>query len=105
MTKKGERFPENDPNKEPVLTPVPETRGEYLHGILQGITMCEKKGYSALVELGATKPTEISTAGGGSKNTMWTKMRERIIGVKTSQASNIDAAYGAALLGVKLAVM
>ena len=102
LTKKGERFPENDPNKEPVLSPVPESRREYLHGILQGITMCEKKGYSALVDLGSTKPTEIFTAGGGSKNTMWTRMRERIIGVKTSQAANIDAAYGAALLGCRL---
>ena len=38
------------------------------------------------------------TAGGGSQNRMWTKMRERIIGVKTRKADNIDAAYGVALL-------
>jgi D-ribulokinase len=68
----------------------------------QGITNCEKRGYDALVELGSTRPVEIFTAGGGSRNPMWTKMRERIIGVKTSQAQNINAAYGAALLGIRL---
>ena len=66
------------------------------------------------------------TAGGGSKNPMWTRMRERILGVSrwsicpararvwadflqtcahiqvpTARADETDAAYGAALLALK----
>ena len=68
LTKIGERFPKNDPNKNPVLTPKPmkEQSGEsvvcrqrYLHGILQGISEIEKEGYAALQELGATPVTEV----------------------------------------------
>jgi len=94
----GERFPVNDPNKVPVLEPKPESRQEYLHGILQGITNVERDGYKALAELGASTLVEVFTAGGGAKNNMWMKMRERYLGVPTKSSSNIDAAYGAALL-------
>ena len=98
----GERFPINDPNKKPVLEPKPESRKEYLHGILQGITKVEKDGYAALAELGASSLIEVYTAGGGAKNNMWMKMRERYLGVPTKTSSNIDAAYGAALLAIRI---
>lgn len=94
----GERFPINDPNKQPVLEPKPQDRKEYLHGILQGITNVELDGYKALADLGASRLVEVFTAGGGAKNNMWMKMRERYLGVPTKTSSNIDAAYGAALL-------
>jgi len=97
----GERFPINDPNKKPVLEPKPESRKEYLHGILQGITKVELDGYKALAELGASSLIEVYTAGGGAKNKMWMKMRERYLGVPTKTSSNIDAAYGAALLAIR----
>lgn len=44
LTKIGERFPENDPLKAPVLTPVPASRRDYLHGILYAISKIELKG-------------------------------------------------------------
>ena len=70
LTKVGERFPKNDPRKEPVLSPKPLRSGsseaeevvyrkEYLHGILQGIAVIEKEGYAALEELGAPRVTEV----------------------------------------------
>ena len=80
LTKIGERFPKNDPNKIPILDPKPlkantelntglndgvdgnvqdVDRTQYLHGILQGISTVEKEGYSALMELGATPLTEV----------------------------------------------
>ena len=64
LTKIGERFPKNDPQKEPVLDPKPLVNNEvcrqqYLHGILQGISQIEKEGYLALEELGATTVTEV----------------------------------------------
>jgi xylulokinase len=79
LTKKGERFSVAD-RKSPILEPKPESRKEYLHGILQAISDVERDGYyRTLGELGATpnRPTEILTCGGGLKNDVWIAMRER----------------------------
>jgi sugar (pentulose or hexulose) kinase len=108
LTKKGERFPVADSEKEPVLDPKPDDRKEYLHGILQAIGDVERDGYRTLGELGATpnRPTEILTCGGGSKNDMWTALRERRLrdicdgdqSIIVKKAMNTEASYGAALL-------
>jgi len=107
LTKKGERFPVADSAKQPVLTPKPDDRKEYLHAILQGIGDVERDGFRILGELGAspTDPTIVWSCGGGSKNDMWISMRERRLreggqqgGVEVRRAKNTEASYGAALL-------
>lgn len=98
LTKQGERFPVQDPFKQPVLEPKPETRREYLHGILQGIANVERDAYLALESLGASPLKQVLTAGGGAKNPMWMQMRGRLLGVDARMAKNADAAFGAALL-------
>jgi sugar (pentulose or hexulose) kinase len=108
LTKKGERFPIADSDKEPILDPKPDSRKDYLHGILQAIGDVERDGYRILGELGASpsRPTEILTCGGGSKNDMWTAMRERRLRdicneeqrIVVKKALNTEASYGAALL-------
>ncbi len=124
--KKGERFPVVDSNKEAILTPVPDNRREYLHGILQGICDVERDGYLALGKLGASpkQPTRIWTCGGGSRNNMWSQIRQRRLReafqnndhssnsstddeedagnnqnlVDVAKANNVEASYGAAIL-------
>jgi len=98
LCKPGERFPVNDPEKTPVLSPVPDSRSEFLHSVLQGIADVERSGYEALVSLGATPPTEVLTCGGGARNDMWTRLRARLLGVPVRRAENVDAAFGAACL-------
>ena len=108
LIKTGERFPVADSSKEPVLTPKPDSRKEYLHGILQGIGDVERDGFKVLGELGATPklPKVVLSCGGGSKNDMWIAMRQRrlkeIYGdgedVVVKRATNTEASYGAALL-------
>lgn len=78
LLRPGERFPEYDPRKMPILDPKPMVLGsddcgdpnngaevldrrEYLHGLLQSIAEIESRGYSALEELGATSITEVLT--------------------------------------------
>ncbi|XP_008810880.1 D-ribulose kinase isoform X2 [Phoenix dactylifera] len=97
----GERFPVADPNMMPRLHPLPESRVEYLHGILESIARIEAKGYKLLKELGATEVEEVFTAGGGAKNQVWMKIRERVLGLPVHRASQTEAAYGAALLALK----
>jgi len=83
LTKQGERFPVADSLKLPIMDPKPKqnNRVEYLHAILQGIAKVECQGYKALGDLGAIPsfPSTIWTCGGGSKNPMWTKMRQRLL--------------------------
>ncbi|KAL8543056.1 hypothetical protein ACS0TY_003799 [Phlomoides rotata] len=97
----GERFPIADPNMEPRLHPRPESDTDYLHGILESIARIEAKGYNLLKELGATPIDEVFTAGGGSKNEKWIKIRERVLGLPVHKAVQAEAAYGAALLAMK----
>lgn len=117
LLKKGERFPVADSNKEPVLTPQPDNRRDYLHGLLQGIANVERDGFQTLGNLGAApaRPKVVLTCGGGSQNDMWSRLRERRLneafypnqqkadgkdgdGVKVLKADNTEASYGAAIL-------
>ena len=98
LLKPGERFPVNDPELMPRLEPRPGNDAEFLHGLLQGLSRIEADGYARLAELGATPLRSVMTAGGGANNPVWRKMRERMLGVPVSPASQSEAAYGAALL-------
>ncbi|KAM7262958.1 hypothetical protein ACFE04_000641 [Oxalis oulophora] len=97
----GERFPVADPQLAPRLDPRPESDVEYLHGILESIARIEAKAYSLLKDLGGTPVEEVFTAGGGSKNEKWIKIRQRVLGLPVTRASQTEAAYGAALLALK----
>lgn len=117
LVRPGERFPVADPNKEPILEPVPEDRADFLHGILQSIADVEREGFSALRELGAPPLTVVWTCGGGSKNDAWSRLRERRLEewfgsraleaddgsapsgtIRVFRATCTEASFGAALL-------
>lgn len=94
----GERFPINDPQLAPRLTPRPDCPAEFLHGLFEGIATIEANSYRLLTQLGATPVTAIYTAGGGARNPVWTQIRQRYLPVPVSAARHLDAAYGTALL-------
>ena len=96
----GDRFPINDPNLPPRLTPRPDRAVDFLQGLLEGIAKIEARGYQLLAELGATPLTAIYTAGGGAKNLTWTKIRQRYLPVPVSISKHQEAAYGCALLAL-----
>lgn len=98
LLKAGERFPVNDPHLEPRLTPRPDSDVEFLHGMLEGIASIEARAYSLLTELGADPLTKVYTAGGGSRNPVWTRIREKKLGVPVVASTQVQAAYGSALL-------
>ncbi len=100
LLKPGERFPINDPNLLPRLTPRPDRDQDFLQGLLTGIARIEAQGYQLLQELGADRLTQIYTAGGGAQNSTWQTIRQNLIGVPIGPASQQDAAYGAALLAL-----
>ena len=94
----GERFPVNDPQRAPRLTPRPEDDAVFLHGLLEGIAHIEHDGYRLLEKLGAPYPHSVRTVGGGAQNRTWTAIRSRLLNTVMLEASQTEAAYGSALL-------
>lgn len=98
LPKVGERFPINDAQLLPRLTPRPSDDVEFLHGLLQGLACIETAGYAKLAELGAPVIQRVVTNGGGAKNLVWQQMRRRLLDLTISQAVQSEATYGSALL-------
>jgi D-ribulokinase len=101
LLKAGDRFPINDPHLPPKLEPRPTDSVEFLHGLLESIARIEARGYQLLQQLGATGLTCVYTAGGGAKNSTWTAMRSRHLGVPILPPVHTAAAYGTALLAMQ----
>ena len=93
----GERFPRNDPQLQPRLEPRPDDDVRYFQAMLEGIAGIEAEGYRALAALGAPAVKKVFTAGGGSVNPAWRKIRELKLGVPVVVAEHSEASYGAAL--------
>jgi sugar (pentulose or hexulose) kinase len=100
---RGERFPVNDPDLEPVLAPRPQEDTRVLQGILEGIARIEVRGYRCLAELGAPWPTRVISTGGGASNSTWRTIRSAMLGIPVVAAEHQEAAYGAALLARRAA--
>jgi D-ribulokinase len=97
----GDRFPLNDPNLTPQLSPRPTNPVEFLHGLLESMSRIETTGYQKLQELGANQLIQVYTAGGGAKNPAWQEIRQRYLKVPVTIAANPQAAYGTALLAAQ----
>jgi sugar (pentulose or hexulose) kinase len=98
---KGDRFPLNNPNLEPKMTPRPDNPIEFLQGLLEAITNIETQGYQLLEKLGANKLTKVYTAGGGANNETWRYLRQKALRVDVLVSPHTQAAYGSALLAKK----
>jgi sugar (pentulose or hexulose) kinase len=98
----GERFPYNDPQRPPRLEPRPQSRAEFLHGMLEGLARIEALGYARLAELGATPLQSVTSAGGGARNPTYSHIRARLLRVPVNlpatSASQDEACYGSARL-------
>ena len=94
----GDRFPINDPQLSPKLTPRPDDPVQFLHGLLESMARIEAQGYRLLQNWGATALTQVYTAGGGAKNLIWSRIRSRCLSVPVEASVQTAAAYGSALL-------
>jgi hypothetical protein len=98
---RGERFPLNDPDLEPVLAPRPPQDARFFQGILEGIARIEVMGYRRLAELGAPWPTRVISTGGGAANSAWRTIRSQLLGIPVVAAMHQEAACGTALLALR----
>jgi sugar (pentulose or hexulose) kinase len=95
---KGERFPINDPQLVPRLTPRPQADWAFFQGLLEGMANIELLGYQRLKACGAPWPHNIRTTGGGARNSAWTEIRAKRLNVPLLTADHSEAAFGAARL-------
>jgi sugar (pentulose or hexulose) kinase len=98
LVRPGERFPINDPDLPPRLTPRPSQARDFLYGLLTGIARIEAQGYQLLQHLGAQPLTAVYTAGGGAQNSVWQQIRQQQLQVPMLTAHQVAAAYGTALI-------
>ncbi len=105
LLKPGDRFPINDPNLPPRLEPQPNNRCEFLHGLLESMARIEERGYRLLQSEGASPLRQVLTAGGGARNSAWTAIRSRQLGVPVLPAAQTEAAFGSALLAFREALL
>lgn len=96
----GERFPVQDPQLQPRLTPRPADDVHFLHGLLEGIARIERDGYRLLTRLGAPPPRRVLSIGGGAANDTWTTLRRRLLGCPVVPSRG-EAATGAATLALR----
>ena len=101
LTATGERFPVNNPQLKPTLSPRPESDIRFFQAILEGIARIEHSGYQKLSECGVPYPGSIRTVGGGAKNNAWQTIRQQMLKTDMVQAKQVQAAYGTALLAAK----
>ena len=99
LNSKGERFPVNNANLEPILDPRPVSDALYLHALLEGIAKIELKGWEKLGELTGSLPKKIITIGGGSNNPQWRKIREKIINIPIFTCKKTTS-FGTAILAL-----
>ncbi|WP_028484089.1 FGGY-family carbohydrate kinase [Thioalkalivibrio sp. ALE17] len=98
LPRPGERFPVNDPELAPRLSPRPDDDARFLQGLFEGIARIERDGYQRLTELGAPRVERVVSLGGGARNPVWTRIRSRILALPVTLAEDDDAARGAARL-------
>ena len=99
LNSKGERFPLNNSDLEPILGPRPVSDSLYLHALFEGLANIELKGWERLGELTGSLPKKIITIGGGAKNPQWRKIREKIINIPIVSC-NKTTSFGTALLAI-----
>jgi sugar (pentulose or hexulose) kinase len=98
LARPGERFPINNPQFAPRLSPRPNEDHLFLQGVLEGIAAIEAQGYAKLAELGASPLASIRSVGGGAANAAWTVIRLKALSVPAKNAESEHAAMGTARL-------
>ncbi|MBM5823405.1 MAG: sugar kinase [Cyanobacteria bacterium K_Offshore_surface_m2_011] len=98
LSRRGERFPVDDPDLEPILEPRPASDARYLQALLEGLTAIEATGWQRLRQLGAPALRRVISVGGGARNSQWRALRTRALGIPVLNRPKRTAALGMALL-------
>ncbi len=95
---RGERFPVDDPELEPLLGPRPISDARYLQALLEGLSAIEKQGWQRLQAAGAPALERVITLGGGARNPQWRQLRQQSLEIQVLNRPGCTAALGMARL-------
>jgi sugar (pentulose or hexulose) kinase len=98
---RGERFPVDDPDLEPILGPRPVSDARYLQGLLEGLARIEARGWQRLNALGAPPIERVISLGGGARNPQWRQLRQRALGLPVLNRPGLSSALGMAKLAMR----
>jgi len=96
LIKPGERFPINDPDLQPRISPRPDDDAVFLQGLLEGIADIEAKCYAEIRARGGDAPGHVYSAGGAAQNQALLQMRKDRLQLDVSVTDDTEAAIGAA---------
>ncbi|MCY3880112.1 MAG: FGGY-family carbohydrate kinase [Rhodobacteraceae bacterium] len=96
LIRPGERFPINDPELAPRITPRPADDSLFLQGLLEAIARIESQCYREIETRGGGFPETIYSAGGGARNPAFTEIRAKALGIVPICAEGVEAAVGTA---------
>lgn len=102
LLRPGERFPFCDPSLPPRLSPRPADPCRFFQGMLEGMANIEYLGYQRLQAATGEPLLNVRTVGGGAANPGWNQIRSHRLGVPMHTPDHQAAAYGAALLALRV---
>lgn len=99
---KGERFPINDPDKIPCLSPRPTQDERFLLAMLEGLVRIEQQGWQRLAECSNTRVQRVFAVGGGTRNNAWMGLRQQTFqGWENAPSLHTQACIGSARLALR----
>lgn len=101
LPRRGERFPDDDPELEPILGPRPCSDVLFLQGLLEGLSDIEARGWQRLQPVDAPPLRRVISLGGGAVNSQWRLLRQRRLGLPVLNRPHLSAALGMARLAAR----
>jgi len=105
LPRRGERFPVDDPELEPVLEPRPVSDALYLQALLEGLSSIERQGWQRLEQLGAPAVQRVLSVGGGANNPQWRALRQKLLNKPVLNRSKASPAAAMARLARQAATL
>lgn len=99
LVREGERFPFVNPKAKGFVLGEPSSRDELYAGYLEGVAYVERLCYDTLSRMGIKFNDEVYTVGGGSKSSIWLKIRASVMNKVLKRPEIASSSMGAAILG------
>jgi len=101
LVRKGERFPFVEPEAEGFIAGYPHGEAQLFAAHLEGVALVERWCYEVMEELGARVEDPIRSAGGGSRNPLWLRIRATALNRPIVRPEIIEAAFGGCLMAAR----
>lgn len=97
LLQKGERFPFVSPQATG-FWPGQASKEEQFAACMEGVAFIERYAYERIADLSGEKIESVFSAGGGSNNDTWLRIRSAVLNVPVCKMKHVSGAAGAAIL-------